>query len=150
MGSPYLQSHLKIGNESKLFKKLHGPIGFNIGFAIGLIILNISLFYLLSSKKWDELAKQMTAYHDQVHEMSIRKHLYHQQISRSLYSPSAMQTKKDEDENESRRSRRSHNDMQFMDSSCHDFNSEQEKIMKRYVQEKDDEFDQLLCEEEPI
>lgn len=37
-----------------------------------------------------------------------------------------------------------------MNSSCNDFNSEQEKIMKRYVQEKDDEFDQLLCEEEPI
>ena len=35
-----------------------------------------------------------------------------------------------------------------MRSSCHDFTSEQEKIMKRYVQEKDDEFEQLLSDEQ--
>ena len=40
-----------------MFQKLHGPIGFNIGFAIGLILLNFGLVYVLATMKWEQLAK---------------------------------------------------------------------------------------------
>lgn len=61
-----------------------------MGFAIGLFVLNVALFYMLGSTKWSSISKKMSMFHEQVHEISIRKNLYHQQISRSVYTPHAL------------------------------------------------------------
>ena len=39
---------------------------------------------------------------------------------------------------------------QFMRSSHQDFNSEQERLVNRYVEEKDDEFERLLKDEDEL
>ena len=77
IGSPTIFSQLRLGHGPKLFDAVHGPIGYNMGFVLGLLTLNTCLIYLLGSSKWQNIAKKMTAFHDQVHEMSFRKHLFH-------------------------------------------------------------------------
>jgi ribonucleotide monophosphatase NagD (HAD superfamily) len=58
---------------------------------LGVLTLNICLFYLLNSVSWENICKQLTAYHDLVNEMSFRKHIYHLQISKSNYNPTINQ-----------------------------------------------------------
>lgn len=71
LGSSYV-SFFKLEN-SKYLSQIHGCIGYNIGFMIGVLVLNISLFYLLNSVSWEDICKRLTAYHDLVNEMSFRK-----------------------------------------------------------------------------
>lgn len=44
--------------KSKYLSQMHGPIGYNIGFMFGLLILNICLFYLLTSISWEDICKE--------------------------------------------------------------------------------------------
>lgn len=143
--------------KSKYLSQLHGPIGYNVGFMIGLLILNICLFYLMNSMSWEDIVKEQTAYHDLVHEMSFRKQIYHLQISKSNYNPTMTQFNFEEivPTQGIVQSDVGHRDIlqqisshQFMRSSHQDFNSEQQQLINQYVQEKDDEFERLLHDEQ--
>lgn len=85
MGSSFV-SFFKL-EDTKLFTHLHGALGYNIGFMIGLLVLNIGLFYMLATVSWEKICQDITAYHDLVNEMSFRKQIYHMHISRSNYNP---------------------------------------------------------------
>lgn len=169
MGSSFV-SFFRL-EETKLFTHLHGALGYNIGFMIGLLVLNIGLFYMLYTVSWEKICRDITAYHDLVNEMSFRKQIYHMQISRSHYNPTlpASQSNIPQDHlnlqgvipaiqnSEQPPPGRPSQDIihqieghHFMRSSCQDFNSEQQQIMNRYVQEKDDEFERLLKDEDDL
>lgn len=85
MGSSFV-SFFKL-EGTKYLSQIQGPLGFNIGFMIGLLVLNVGLFQMLATVSWDKICQDLTAYHNLVNEMSFRKQIYHMHISRSNYNP---------------------------------------------------------------
>lgn len=77
LGSPYIYKYFNLDKKFHFLTKLHGPMGCNLGFATGLLILNVTLLYMLGSTKWSSISKRMSLFHEQVQEISIRKNLYH-------------------------------------------------------------------------
>lgn len=72
---------------SKYLSQIQGPLGFNIGFMIGLLVLNIGLIQMLATVSWENICQDLSAYHNLVNEMSFRKQILHMHISRSNYNP---------------------------------------------------------------
>ena len=48
--------------DRKYLGQIHDALGFNLGYMLGLLVLNVSMFYLVCSVSWQKTSKCLTVY----------------------------------------------------------------------------------------